>query len=123
MAARGFRAVALGSERTLEQGPTFAFRFLVDIAIKALSPAIIDPTTAVLAIVQLHRLLRRVGLRLVSGEEICDAAGKPKLVFRTPNWEVFVYLACIEIPHCGGGSVQFMRRMHSKLENLMQTLA
>ena len=56
-------AVALGSERTIEQDPTFAFRILVDIAIKALSPAINDPTTAVLAIDQLHRLLRLVGLR------------------------------------------------------------
>ena len=55
-------AVAFGSERTIEQDPTFAFRVLVDIAIKALSPAINDPTTAVLAIDQLHCLLRMVGL-------------------------------------------------------------
>ena len=115
-------AVAFGSERTMEQDPTFAFRILVDIAIKALSPAINDPTTAVLAIDQLHRLLRRVGLRLVSGEEICDAAGELRLVFRTPNWEDFVHLTCTEIRHCGAGSVQIMRRMRSMLENLMQTL-
>jgi hypothetical protein len=73
-------SVALGSERTLEQDPTFAFRILVDIAIKALSPAINDPTTAVLAIDQLHRLLRHVGLRHVSREEICDEP-KTRLVF------------------------------------------
>ena len=53
--------VAFGSERTLEQDPMFAFRILVDIALKALSPAINDPTTAVLAIDQVHRLLRVVG--------------------------------------------------------------
>ena len=115
-------AVALGSERTIEQDPTFAFRILVDIAIKALSPAINDPTTAVLAIDQLHRLLRLVGLRHVSREEICDEAGKLRLVFRTPNWEDFVHLACTEIRHYGAGSVQIMRRMRSMLENLMQTL-
>ena len=115
-------AVALGSERTLEQDPTFAFRILVDIAIKALSPAINDPTTAVLAIDQLHRLLRQVGLRHVSREEICDKAGERRLVFRTPNWEDFVHLACTEIRHCGASSVQIMRRMRSMLENLMQTL-
>jgi uncharacterized membrane protein len=114
--------VALGSERTIEQDPTFAFRILVDIAIKALSPAINDPTTAVLAIDQLHRLLRKVGLRLVSREEICDDAGELRLVFRTPNWEDFVHLTCTEIRHCGAGSVQIMRRMRSMLENLMQTL-
>jgi uncharacterized membrane protein len=114
--------VALGSERTLEQDPTFAFRILVDIAIKALSPAINDPTTAVLAIDQLHRLLRLVGMRHVGREEICDKAGALRLVFRTPNWEDFVHLACTEIRHCGAGSVQIMRRMRSMLENLMQTL-
>src|SRR5205085_3353104 len=51
-------SVALGSERAMEQDPTFALRILVDIAIKALSAAINDPTTAVMAIDQLHRLLR-----------------------------------------------------------------
>jgi uncharacterized membrane protein len=115
-------AVALGSERTIEQDPTFAFRILVDIAIKALSPAINDPTTAVLAIDQLHRLLRLVGLRHLRGEEICDDAGEARLVFRTPNWEDFVHLTCTEIRHYGAGSIQIMRRMRSMLENLVQTL-
>ena len=115
-------AVVLGTERTMEQDPTFAFRILVDIAIKALSPAINDPTTAVLAIDQLHRLLRLVGLRHLRGEELRDEAGELRLVFRTPNWEDFVHLACTEIRHCGAGSIQVMRRMRSMLENLMQTL-
>jgi uncharacterized membrane protein len=115
-------SVAFGSERTVEQDPTFAFRILVDIAIKALSPAINDPTTAVLAIDQLHRLLRKVGLRLVSREEICDEAGELRLIFRTPNWEDFVHLTCTEIRHCGAGSIQIVRRLRSMLENLMQTL-
>ena len=115
-------AVALGSERTLEQDPTFAFRILVDIAIKALSPAINDPTTAVLAIDQLHRLLRLVGLRHIGSEVICDKAGELRLIFRTPNWEDFVHLTCTEIRHYGVGSIQIMRRMRSMLENLTQTL-
>jgi uncharacterized membrane protein len=115
-------AVALGSERTLEQDPTFAFRILVDIAIKALSPAINDPTTAVLAIDQLHRLLRLVGMRHVSREEICDEDGELRLIFLTPNWEDFVHLACTEIRHCGAGSIQITRRMRSMLENLMRAL-
>jgi len=115
-------AVALGTERTIEQDPTFAFRILVDIAIKALSPAINDPTTAVLAMDQLHRLLRRVGLQYLRGEVIRDAEGEPRLLFKTPNWEDFVHLSCIEIRHFGATSVQIMRRMRSMLENLIQTL-
>jgi len=115
-------AVVIGIERTMEQDPTFAFRILVDIAIKALSAAINDPTTAVLAIDQLHRLLRLVGLRDLRGEELLDEAGELRLVFRTPNWEDYVHLACTEIRHCGAGSIQIPRRMRSMLENLMQTL-
>ncbi len=57
------KSVALGQERTLEQDPMYAFRVIVDIASKALSPAINDPTTAVLAIDQIHHLLRAVGSR------------------------------------------------------------
>ncbi len=115
-------SVALGSERTLEQDPTFAFRILVDIASKALSPAINDPTTAVLAVDQLHRLLRMVGLRHIGNEKICDKTGELRLLFRTPNWEDFVHLACTEIRHYGSGSIQITRRMRSMLDNLIQTL-
>jgi len=114
--------VATGTERTMEQDPTFAFRILVDIAIKALSAAINDPTTAVLAIDQLQRLLRRVGLQDLRCDEISDQAGELRLILRTPNWEDFVHLACTEIRHCGAGSIQVVRRMRSLLENLMLTL-
>ena len=115
-------AVAFGSERTLEQDPMFAFRILVDIALKALSPAINDPTTAVLAIDQVHRLLRVVGRRRLHDEEFRDAAGHVRLVLRTPNWEDFVHVACNEIRACGAGSVQIPRRQRAMLENLIRTL-
>ena len=115
-------SVAFGSERTIEQDPTFAFRILVDIAIKALSAAINDPSTAVTAIDQLHRMLRRLGLRELSGDEIRDASGVVRLIFRTPNWEDYVHLSCVEIRLCGAGSVQIARRLRSMLESLIQTL-
>ena len=78
-------AAVLGPERTLEQDLTFAFRILVDIAIKALSPAINDPTTAVLALDQLHRLLRMVGERNLRNESISDSGGQLRAILRTPN--------------------------------------
>jgi len=67
-------------------------------------------------------LLRLVGLRDLRGEELRDAADELRVVFRTPNWEDYVHLACTEIRHCGAGSIQIMRRMRSMLVNLMQTL-
>lgn len=114
--------VAIGQERTLEQDPMFAFRIIVDIASKALSPAINDPTTAVLAIDQIHHLLRDVGKRhLAEGEEE-DAAGRVRLVYRTPNWEDFVRLGTTEIRHYGRDSIQVQRRLRAMLEDLIATL-
>lgn len=114
--------VAFGPERTMEQDPTFAFRILIDIGLKALSPAINDPTTAVLVIDQLHRLLRAAGLRHLHDDTVRDSAGKPRLIFRTPNWEDFVRLAFTEIRHSGAGNIQIVRRLRAMIENLMQTL-
>lgn len=115
-------SVAIGSERTVEQDPMFVFRIIVDIASKALSPAINDPTTAVLAIDQLHHLLRDVGTRYLAEGHEKDRAGQVRLVYRTPNWEDFVQLAVTEIRHYGRDSIQVMRRLRSMLENLKATL-
>jgi uncharacterized membrane protein len=114
--------VAFGPERTIEQDPTFAFRVIVDIGSKALSKAINDPTTAVLAIDQLHRLLRTAGKRSLRRDVILDDAGQPRLVLRTPNWEDFVHLACTEIRLYGAENPQVARRMRAMLDNLIQTL-
>jgi uncharacterized membrane protein len=114
--------VVFGTERTMEQDPTFAFRILVDIAIKALSPAINDPTTAVLAIDQIHRLLRVVGRRRLHGDAVRDATGHVRLILRTPNWGDFVHISCNEIRACGAGSVQIPRRLRAMLENLVRKL-
>ena len=116
------QSVAVGQERTVEQDPAFAFRILVDIASKGLSPAINDPTTAVLAIDQIHHLLRNVGGRYLDDERVRDAAGRVRLVYRTPAWEDFVQLAVTEIRHFGGESIQVARRLRAMLENLIETL-
>lgn len=116
------KSVALGQERTLEQDPMFAFRVIVDIASKALSPAINDPTTAVLAIDQIHHLLREVGNRYLAEGRERDRAGRVRLVYRTPNWENFLHLAVTEIRHYGRDSIQVMRRLRAMLENLIETL-
>jgi uncharacterized membrane protein len=114
--------VAVGQERTLEQDPTLAFRILVDIASKGLSPAINDPTTAVLALDQIHHLLHDVGIRCLKDERVRDAEGRLRLIYRTPDWEDFVHLAVTEIRQFGGESIQVARRLRAMLENLIETL-
>ncbi len=116
------KLVAIGHERTLEQDPLFAFRIIVDIANKALSPAVNDPTTAVLAIDQIHHLLRDIGNRYLAEGHERDATGKLRLIYRTPNWEDFVLLGTTEIRQYGDESIQVQRRLRAMLENLIETL-
>ncbi len=111
-----------GAERTTEQDPTFAFRIIVDIALKALSPAINDPTTAVLAIDQLENLLRLTGQRHLRNDAVEDRSGKLRLIFRTPNWEDFVHLTFSEIRAYGSGNLQIVRRMRAMIQNLLRAL-
>ena len=115
-------SVAFGPERTIEQDSTFAFRIIVDIAIKALSKAINDPTTAVLAIDQLQRLLGLVGERHLQDERIADASGHLRVVLHKPDWQDFVQVSFSEIRLYGGENFQITRRLRAMIQNLSQTL-
>ena len=106
----------------MDQDPTFALRIVIDIALRALSAAINDPTTAVLALDQLHRLLRSAGRRNLQNSEIVDKSGRLRVILRTPNWEDFVHLAFSEIRDCGAGNLQVARRLRAMIEKLLLTL-
>ena len=115
-------AVILGGERTFEQDPKYAIRLLVDIAIRALSPAINDPTTAVQALDQLEDLLLRLGKRRLAIGALRDGSGALRLVVPYPEWDDFLILAFDEIRFYGGTSVQVMRRMKALAADLIRAL-
>ncbi len=56
-------AVSLSHERTVRQDIGFGLRMISDVALRALSPAVNDPTTAVHCVNVLGDLLRRLALR------------------------------------------------------------
>ena len=112
------RLVRLGPERTFEQDPKYAIRILVDIAIKALSPAINDPTTAVQSLDQVEDILLRLGRVDLSAGRVHDGRGSLRLVFPVPSWEDFLVLAFDEIRFYGASSIQVMRRMRALLHDL-----
>ena len=115
------KAFQLGSERTFDQDPKYAIRLLVDIAIRALSPAINDPTTAVQALDHLEDLLRRLGGRRLEIGALRDESGL-RVVIPYPTWSDFLALAFDEIRHCGATSVQVMRRMKALIADLIAAL-
>jgi len=112
-------AVELGPERTFEQDPKYAIRLLVDIAIRALSPAVNDPTTAVQALDQIGDLLLRLGRRHLEIGDFHDARGTLRVVMAFPTWDDFILLAFDEIRSYGATSVQVMRRMKALVRDLL----
>jgi uncharacterized membrane protein len=114
--------IAIGEERTFEQDPKYAIRLLVDIAIKALSPAINDPTTAVQALDQIEDLLLRLGQRNLEIGTYRDSDGKLRLVVPFPTWDDLIRLAFDEICAYGATSVQVMRRMNALVTDLAQAV-
>ncbi|MFE7773341.1 DUF2254 domain-containing protein [Streptomyces sp. NPDC057445] len=115
--------VALGDERTIEQDPAFAMRILVDVAIRALSPAVNDPTTAVQVLNHIEALLHAVGKADLSRRyTLLDGHGRPRLVVPGRSWEDFLQLAVVEIREYGSTSVQVCRRLRALLEGLLGAL-
>jgi uncharacterized membrane protein len=116
------KAFLVGAERTFAQDPKYALRLLVDIAIKALSPAVNDPTTAVQALDQIQDLLFRLGSHNLEIGAMRDKHGILRLVVPEPTWMDFLGLAFDEIRACGATSVQVMRRMKALIADLSLTL-
>jgi len=115
-------AIDLARERTFEQDPKYPIRLLVDIAIKALSPAINDPTTAVQALDQIEDLLHRLGRRDLDAGYARDDDGVVRVTFPMPTWEDYLALAFDEIRQYGATSVQVMRRLRSALAALTTSM-
>lgn len=115
-------AIQLGGDRTFDQDPKYAIRLLVDIAIKALSPAINDPTTAVQALDEIEDLLIRLGRRRLEIGAFRDGQGELRLLVAFPTWEDFLVLAFDEIRFYGSTSIQVMRRMKALLSELLSIL-
>lgn len=114
--------VDIDAERSITQDVPFGFRLLVDIAERALSSGVNDPTTATQAIDRLHDLLRQLGTRTFPTGWHADERGEPRLFVPQPTWELFVALAFEEIRHYGRDSLQVARRSRAALHDLLDEL-
>ena len=109
----------IGEERTIEQDPAFALRILVDIAIRALSPAVNDPTTTVQVLGAIEDLLILIGESDLRGRgELRDDDGTLRVVVETRRWEDLLALALTEIREYGATATQVTRRTHALLDRL-----
>jgi uncharacterized membrane protein len=115
--------IALGDERTFDQDPAFALRMMVDIANRALSPAVNDPTTAVQVLDHIGEVLGHIGRTdLDARTKLAGADAPAAVVMVTRRWEDFVTLGLTEIREFGATAVQIMRRLRALLEELLETV-
>ncbi|MBJ7332610.1 MAG: DUF2254 domain-containing protein [Solirubrobacteraceae bacterium] len=119
-AGRLLTAILVTDERTIEQDPAFALRILVDTAIRALSPAVNDPTTAVHALDAIETLVRELAGRDLEASVARGPDGRVRVVWPTPSWTGLLDLAFAEIRFYGASSVQITRRLRATLLELKE---
>ncbi|WP_299519604.1 DUF2254 domain-containing protein [uncultured Serinicoccus sp.] len=104
------RAIVVEKDRSFNQDPEVGVRKLVDIAERALSPGINDPTTASQVTNELHRILRLVVTRR-DLPEVVERDGQIRLVHRPQRVAELIDLALEELLHYAKESLQVPRQV------------
>jgi len=112
------RVFVLARQRTVDQDPAFALRMLVDIAIRALSPAVNDPTTAVQVLDRVETLLVELAGRHPGPSIVVDHDGRARARVTAPRWSAYVELGLMEIRRYGADSPQVARRLTALYDRL-----
>lgn len=111
-------ALATGFERTNVQDVGFGFRQLVDVAVRALSPGINDPTTAVHVIGHLSDLLCRLAERNPGPEHLTDDDGRIRVVLSLPTLRDLLDMAMDQPRKYGVGDPAVADRLLGLLHEL-----
>lgn len=111
------KAFLLGPERTPEQDVEFGIVEISDIAVKALSPGINDPTTAFRCIDRLSEILLELGTRAPPHPWRTEE-GKVHYLARHPTFERAVGLAFDQVRHFGASNPGIVRKLLDVLARL-----
>lgn len=115
------RAVVRGPERSFDQDPMLAIRLLADIALRALSPAVNDPATAVDAIDATEGLLLALTRRDIDVCDITDKTGQLRIRLQLPAWSDYVGNAIADLIPPAAPFAMVLVRLRHLLENLIET--
>ncbi|MBT2490863.1 DUF2254 domain-containing protein [Streptomyces sp. ISL-96] len=111
--------VSVGVERTSHQDLGFGLRQLSDIGLRALSPAVNDPTTAVQCLDRIVQFLAAVVEMPLGAVHHRDRRGVVRLVQDVPEWGDLVDLGFAEIRGYAVGSPQVSRRLLAGIDDLL----
>ena len=108
-----------GPERTFDQDPLFAFRLLADIALRALSPAVNDPATAVQVLDTTESLLQILASRDLDVAEVADDGGTVRVVLALPSWDDYLRTALDDLLESAAQSPMVLLRARALLTTLL----
>jgi uncharacterized membrane protein len=112
-------ALVTGQERTFGQDPLLAFRLLADIGLRALSPAVNDPATAVQVLDTIQGLLLPLATRDLDVAQVADDTGAVKVVLALPSWDDYLRIALDDLIESGSQSAMVLLRAHALLTSLL----
>ena len=104
-------------QRTIHQDAPYGVQQLVDLALKALSPGVHDPTTAVACIDQIGALLLQLTRRHIEGPWRC-VDGRLRVVAPGPDYDHFVALAFDAIADHAADHVEVLDRLLRTLQRI-----
>ncbi|GAA3605639.1 DUF2254 domain-containing protein [Microlunatus ginsengisoli] len=111
-------AVGIGFERTSLDDISYGLRQLTDVATKALSPGVNDPTTATHALGHSSALLCTLTGLPLGDERLRDDAGTVRLIRRRPDLADLLELAVDQPRRYGAGEPQVVERLYRLLRDV-----
>ena len=108
-----------GPERTFGQDPLFAFRLLADIALRALSPAVNDPATAVQVLDTTDSLLQALVTRDLDVAQVTDDTGTARVVLALPSWDDYLRTGLDDLIESASQSPMVLLRARTLLTTLL----
>ncbi len=121
LSRRLLRAFALGRVPTIQQDIAFGIRQMVDVALKAISPAVNDPTTAMNCLDHLGSVLACLAGRRMPDRDLSDAQGRVRVLVPERKFHDLVRLAFDQIRHYGAGDHVIVVRIFDTLAAIGQT--
>ncbi len=115
------RAVTTGFERTAAQDVAFGLRQLVDVVVKALSPGVNDPTTAVHGLGHVAVLMCELAGRDLGPRLVCDDDGHVRVVLRRPGFAELLELAMAQPRRYGAADPVVLSRLATMLREIAWT--
>lgn len=116
------RALSVGDERSLQQDAAFGIQQLVDIGVKALSPSINDPTTAMSAIDRVTDVMVTAGLHADAPRAFADADGVVRLEVPFPGFAELLALGLDQLRFYGAATPALALHLARALSLLRSSL-